>query len=42
MINFETYHEVRRLSRELNLTPAQIASGKTSLHWNSDFSASAL
>jgi transposase len=25
MINFETYHEVRRLSRELNLTPAQIA-----------------
>lgn len=25
MINFETYHEVRRLSRELNLTPSQIA-----------------
>ncbi len=25
MINLETYHEVRRLSRELNLTPAQIA-----------------
>jgi hypothetical protein len=30
MINFETYHEVRRLSRELNLTPAQIAA-KTGL-----------
>ncbi len=30
MINFETYHEVRRLSRELNLTPTQIA-GQTSL-----------
>ena len=25
MINFETYHEVRRLHRELKLTPAQIA-----------------
>ena len=25
MINFETYHEVRRLSRELNLSPNQIA-----------------
>ena len=25
MINFETYHEVRRLSRELNLIPSQIA-----------------
>jgi transposase len=31
MINFETYHEVRRLSRELNLTPAQIAE-KTGLN----------
>ena len=31
MINFETYHEVRRLSRELNLSPAQIA-GKTGLN----------
>ena len=31
MINFETYHEVRRLSRELNLTPAQIAA-KTGLN----------
>ena len=26
MINFETYHEVRRLSRELNLSPAQMRS----------------
>ena len=25
VINFETYHEVRRLSRELNLIPSQIA-----------------
>jgi GMC oxidoreductase len=25
VINFETYHEVRRLSRELNLSPNQIA-----------------
>jgi hypothetical protein len=25
VIDFETYHEVRRLSRELNLTPSQIA-----------------
>ena len=25
MINFETYYEVRRLSRELNLSPSQIA-----------------
>jgi hypothetical protein len=25
VINFETYHEVRRLSRELNLTANQIA-----------------
>ena len=25
VINFETYHEVRRLSRELNLSPSQIA-----------------
>ncbi len=31
MINFETYHEVRRLSRELKLTPAQIAA-KTGLN----------
>jgi len=31
MINFETYHEVRRLSRELKLTPAQIAE-KTGLN----------
>ena len=31
MINFETYHEVRRLSRELNLTPSQIAA-KTGLN----------
>jgi transposase len=25
VIDFETYHEVRRLQRELNLTPSQIA-----------------
>jgi transposase len=31
MINFETYHEVRRLSRELNVTPSQIAA-KTGLN----------
>jgi hypothetical protein len=31
MINFETYHEVRRLSWELKLTPAQIAA-KTGLN----------
>ena len=31
MINFETYHEVRRLNRELKLTPAQIAE-KTGLN----------
>ena len=31
MINFETYHEVRRLNRELKLTPAQIAA-KTGLN----------
>jgi hypothetical protein len=25
VIDFETYHEVRRLQRELNLTPSQIS-----------------
>ena len=31
MINFETYHQVRALSRELSLTPSQIAA-KTGLN----------
>jgi hypothetical protein len=31
VINFETYHEMRALSRELNLTPGQIAA-KTGLN----------
>lgn len=35
MINFETYHEVRRLNRELKLTPAQIAE-KTGLNQHVD------